>query len=74
MAKRKAVMEVCDNPDCRNEFESSKEYPAAGLHFKGGFWVSAGGGPIPSFYACSDECVVPAMNHVIAVASGGMIQ
>lgn len=47
----------CDNPDCDNEMETSKEEPAPGYHIGKGFWVMGGGGPIPATYACSDECV-----------------
>jgi hypothetical protein len=64
--KLKATIEVCDNPDCLNDFiiGADKE-PAPGYHFGKGFWILGGGGPIRAFYACTKECVIPALDRVI---------
>lgn len=61
MAKQKATIEVCDNPECGNSEIVTKDEPATGYHLGRGFWVSGGGGPIPATYACSEECILPAV-------------
>lgn len=72
MAKRKATILECDNPDCDSWVVVDEATPALGYHFDGGgkyakrhvgvvHWMG-GGRPIRSFYACSSVCIVPAMN------------
>ena len=66
MGKQRVTMMVCDNPACRNRHEHSKEEPALGYHLGKGFWADeGGGGPLTSVYACSTECITPAVMHVI---------
>lgn len=62
----KATVEVCDNPECDYEqiLDDSGE-GATGYHFGKGYWVLAGGGPIPAFYAHESLCIVPAMQYVM---------
>ena len=62
MATRKATMEICDNPACDVERETSKDEPAFGYHIDRGFVVMSGGGrAIPRVYACSFECLAAAV-------------
>lgn len=62
MAKRKTVMEFCDNPECEYECEVDAQEPSApGYHLGKGHWNLGGGGPIPATYACSEECITPAV-------------
>lgn len=72
MAKQKVVVEVCDNPRCDSEPQiSTKEDPALGFYLGKGFWADgAGGGPLPATYACSKECIVPAINANIDRSPG----
>jgi hypothetical protein len=65
MAIEKVTMMVCDNPSCGEYFRHSKEEPAPGYHLGKGYWVWGGGGPIPSVYAHSSECIVPAIEAAI---------
>lgn len=67
--KSRATVERCDNPDCDYEQIIADE-GAVGYHFGKGFWVQAGGGPIPAFYAHQEACIVPAMHAVIEKAWG----
>lgn len=61
MAKRKVTMEGCDNPECPTEYEHDAQDPSPGYHLGKGYWSLGGGGPIPATYACSEECIVPAV-------------
>jgi hypothetical protein len=70
MSFRKTTMIACDNPDCENEYEYDKEDPAPGYHLGKGFWVQAGGGPIPATYACCASCLAPAIDANIERALG----
>lgn len=65
--KSKATVEYCDNPSCNYSevVGNEKGDGAEGYHFGKGWWVFAGGGPIPAFYACKQECIVPALDAVI---------
>jgi hypothetical protein len=65
---RKVTMLECDNPGCSNEYEHSKDDPAPGYHLGKGYWIVGGGGPIPATYACSPECITPAVLHNISEA------
>lgn len=65
MALVKVMMMQCDNPNCGERFEHSKEDPAPGYHLGKGFYVLAGGGPIPSIFACHLECIAPAVEEKI---------
>jgi hypothetical protein len=66
MTQQKVIMMVCDNPTCRSRYEHSKEEPALGYHLGKGLWADdGGGGPIPATYACSLECIGPAVEHTI---------
>jgi hypothetical protein len=74
MARERVIAESCDNPQCDYEqiIDGSGE-PASGYHFGSGknftgvagIWVLAGGGPIPAFYAHTEECIVPALRFVM---------
>jgi len=67
MATRRATLLVCDNPACDNEYEHSKDDPAPGYHFERGYWETGGGGGyLPKTYACSQECITPAILERIA--------
>ncbi len=69
MAKRRVEYEFCDNPACDYKEEiDSDNAGATGFHFGRGYYVLAGGGPIPPFYAHSAECIVPAMEHMLTEA------
>lgn len=69
MAKKKATVMVCDNPDCGNTRLTSREDPALGYYLgKGVMHESWGGGPIGETYACSYQCVAPAIAHILEVA------
>lgn len=64
--KKHIELEGCDNPNCDYEEEVNRDDPAAtGYHFMRGYYVLAGGGPIPPFYAHSEDCIVPAMRAVM---------
>lgn len=65
MANVRVTMKECDNPECRERFEHTTEEPAPGYHIGKGYWVLSGGGPIPATYACSTECITPALEHMI---------
>ena len=71
MGKRKALMEQCDNPNCQTSYEFDKEDPNPGYHLgKGVYVLGGGGGPIPATYACSTECIVPAIDANIDRMNG----
>lgn len=66
MGKQRITVMVCDNPACGKQFPHSTEEPAYGYHLGKGFWADdGGGGPLTSIYACSPECIVPAVMHSI---------
>lgn len=65
MAQRKAIVEVCDNPDCDFEYVVEKSAPSPGFHLGKGYWVLAVGGPLPAIYAHSYDCIVPAIEYAI---------
>ncbi len=65
MSKSRAMIEYCDNPTCDTHYIVFENEPSPGYRFKGGSWEVGGGGPIPAFYACSEDCIVPAMKQVI---------
>ncbi|QNJ55990.1 hypothetical protein SEA_RASPUTIA_100 [Microbacterium phage Rasputia] len=73
MAKQKITVEICDNPRCKKgdgqrpySEEIFPEDPSTmGYHLGKGHWVLGGGGPIPATYACSKECIVPAIEAQI---------
>lgn len=65
MAKRRETVERCDAPGCDYFEVVFTGESAMGYHFGRGFWVQGGGGPIPAFYACSEEHIVSAMQAVI---------
>lgn len=70
MAKRKALMMQCDNPNCPNEMETSRDDPALGYYLGAGAWhLGYGGGPIPATYACSTTCITPAVEARIEASS-----
>lgn len=64
MAKRKAIIMVCDNPECDNENEVYEHDITIGYFIKkGGYYANgAGGGPIPETYACSEDCLGAAIS------------
>lgn len=68
MSKRTATMMQCDNPTCRTEYEHTKDDPAPGYHLGKGLLIAGGGVFIPATYACSPECIVPAIQHNIEEA------
>lgn len=62
MSRQTRHVEVCDNADCNRTSFTAKDEPALGIYLKGGVQhQSWGGGPIPKTYACSMECIVPAI-------------
>ena len=65
MSTRKATLIECDSPSCDTEYEHTKSEPAPGYHLGRGYWVFAGGGPIPATYACSADCIQAAVDHNI---------
>lgn len=72
MSTRKVTVMECDNPDCGSPLQVVDKYePVLGYHFNGGVQHhGGGGGPIPKFFACQEDCIIPAMNHVLAVLDG----
>lgn len=62
MAKKRVTVQVCDNPTCAEQYIDDGSQDVPGFHLGKGYWVSGGGGPIPATYACSRECVVPAID------------
>jgi hypothetical protein len=64
MALKKVTVAECDNPDCNNTHEHSKNEPAQGVWVRGKFSDSAGGGPLRDVYACSFKCLGPAAKAV----------
>lgn len=66
MGKRSVPAMVCDNPDCGKTTITSPEEPALGYYLgKGMYHLGGGGGPLPSLYACSEKCIVPAIREAI---------
>ena len=64
--KTKMAVEFCDNPGCGySEVVGADKEGAMGYHFGKGWYVLAGGGPIPAFYAHQESCIVPALKHVM---------
>lgn len=70
MGARKATMLACDNPSCDFEMETTKEDPAYGYHLTGAIHMEWGGGPIPKTFACSPECIEPAIEATVKEAWG----
>lgn len=65
MATKKVQVMQCDNPECRAEAITSKEEPAFGFYIQRGFWATgSGGGPLRNIYACSVECITPAIEEM----------
>lgn len=66
MSKRRAQVEDCDNPNCDYSEVVDDVFEPQGYHFGRGYWAGDhGGGPIPKFYAHSEECILPALKAVI---------
>lgn len=66
MGREKATVMVCDNPKCQKESITRPFDPALGFYLGKGMWhFGAGGGPIPATYACSKECILPAIEYQI---------
>lgn len=69
MAKRKATIEICDNPDCESEIQTQLVdgvNAIIGFHLgKGSYAQDWGGGPLPAIFACSTDCIVAAIEHKI---------
>jgi hypothetical protein len=65
MSRERVTVMSCDNPACNERYEHSKDEPAPGYHLGKGYWVLAGGGPIPATYACSADCISAAVDHQI---------
>lgn len=65
MATMKIEIITCDNPDCDTEERYDKDDLPTGYHLSGGIFIMNGGGPIPKVYACSEDCLVPAINAAI---------
>lgn len=62
MAKSKVAIESCDNPNCSTRYEIDRTEPLVpGFHLGKGSWINGGGDYIPPTYACSKECIVPAV-------------
>jgi hypothetical protein len=66
VAKRTIVVMDCDNPDCDNTQEhNAQSGPALGIFIDKGQWHFEGGGmPLPTTYACSFDCLSPALAHM----------
>lgn len=63
MGRRSATLQECDNPTCQTETEYVRgEKLPHGYYFdkvtESHEW---GGGSLPKMYACSYECIVPAL-------------
>lgn len=66
MSTRTVKLQECDNPKC-DFAQVVDDEPATGFHFgndahAAGFYILAGGGPIPSFYAHTRKCILPAFD------------
>lgn len=59
--KKKATVETCDNPEC-GTIEIVGDEVVFGYHLGKGYWASGlGGGPVRATFACSEECILPAV-------------
>lgn len=67
MAKKKVTVEVCDNPNCPSEPQITEPSERAeGFYLGKGFWIhEASGRPIPATFACSWDCLMPAIESNI---------
>lgn len=64
MASRTVKMLECDNPQCSARFPHTKEDPAPGVFIDRGWWDLSGGGSFAKAYACSWDCLEPAVREV----------
>jgi hypothetical protein len=70
MPTRKVTIVECDNPECDSEYIDGEE-DGIGYHFLKGYQIDGGGGwPIPKVYACSKDCLAPAIEAVVMQADG----
>lgn len=66
MTKRKAAVMVCDNPQCGKMKLTTPDEPALGYYLGKGTWhLAGGGGPLPGLYACSEKCILPAIQAAV---------
>lgn len=65
MATKRVTVLMCDNPACEIAHIDNKDEPAHGYHGKQvGIHLQYGGGSIKKWYACSLECIAPAIEHL----------
>lgn len=63
MARRQIEILECDNPACGKSFEMGGD-PVLGIHLSGGIiHEGTGGGSFDEVFACSNECLAPAVRH-----------
>ena len=67
MSKAKMTAEFCDNPICgySEMIGNERSDGATGYHFGRGWYLLAGEGPIPTFYAHQEACILPALKAVM---------
>lgn len=63
MAKETKTVLICASPECGtvhilSDIEDDAPY---GYYLSGSAHLSFGGGPIPELYACSEDCIKPAV-------------
>lgn len=69
MSKHKITVERCENPTCSNEAEVVPGEVTPGVAVgRGVYYDGFVGGPLPAIYACSVECLSPAVQAAIEKA------
>lgn len=66
MAKVSRKFMDCDNPECSVSREDDEIEVATGYYVQSGsVHHGGGGGPVAKVYACSEECLGPAVTAVL---------
>ena len=63
MGKETKTVLICDNPDCDTVriLPDTDNEVLLGYYLSRSGHLSFGGGPIPELYACSEDCIKPAV-------------
>lgn len=65
MAKAVKKFMICDNPKCNSAHEDDEIAVVLGYYIQSGsVHQGGGGGPVAKVYACSEECLGPAVTAV----------
>ena len=67
MGKKKITAMKCDNPECRALVAPEDEFSEPqGIYLgRGHYTMEWGGGPLPALFACSTDCVGPAVEEAL---------